>query len=127
MFEAIRNVSGAPKPVGAYSPAIVKGDLVFVSGQIGLDPETGEFIAGGVREQTEQVLKNLAAVLQASGSSPHGILMTTIFLSEIADAKVVNELYGLFVDSARPPARQTVAVKQLPLGALVEISLIASR
>jgi len=122
----IRNVPGAPKPVGAYSPAVVTNGLVFVAGQVGLDPETGALVGGGLEAQTKQVLANLAAVLKASGSSPEKIAMTTIFLANIADAKVVNELYGAFVNAERLPARQTVAVKDLPLGAVVEISVIAA-
>lgn len=124
-MKSIKEIPGAPAPVGPYSPAIVAGGLVFCSGQIALDPSSGKMVDGGVEEQTKQVLKNLRAVLEASGSSVEKIAMTTIFLSDISFGAVVNELYAEFVDSENPPARQTVAVKDLPLGALVEISAIA--
>ncbi len=124
-MEFIKNVPGAPKPVGAYSPAVKANGFVFLAGQIALDTETGALISGGVDAQAKQVLKNIDAVLKASGSSPQQIVLATIFLANIADAKIVNEIYGGFVDPERAPARQTVAVKDLPLGALVEISVIA--
>lgn len=125
-MEFIKNVEGAPKPVGPYSPAVKIEGLLFCSGQIGLDPETGKLVEGGVEEQTKQVLKNMQAVLTASGSSVDRILMTSIFLADIQSGAIVNKLYGEFVNQENPPARQTVAVKDLPLGALVEISVIAS-
>jgi 2-iminobutanoate/2-iminopropanoate deaminase len=125
-MEYINNANGAPKPVGAYSQAVEVGGLVFLSGQIGIDPQTGQIVAGGVEEEARQVFKNLLAVLAASGSSPSQIVMSTVFLTDISHAKIINELYSKFVDAAHPPARQTVAVKGLPLGALIEISLIAA-
>jgi len=124
-MDFIKNVPGAPKPVGPYSPAVKAGELVFLAGQVGLEPESGSLVTG-IEAQTKQVLDNIGAVLAASGSSPKKIVLTTIFLANIGDAKVVNEIYSGFVDSERPPARQTVAVKDLPLGALVEISVIAT-
>ena len=125
-MKTLNQIPNAPKPVGPYSPAVVCGDMVYVSGQIGIEPASGFLIEGGIEAQTKQVLSNIAAVLLAAGSSPDKIVMTTIFLADIADGKIVNEIYGRFVDSENPPARQTVAVKALPLGALVEISVIAS-
>ena len=124
-MQVIKNVEGAPSPVGAYSPAVKCNRMVFCSGQIAIDPETNEFVSGGVEAQLEQVLKNLSAVLTASDSDASSILMTTIFLANIEDAKSVNARYEDFVNKDAPPARQTVAVKDLPLGALVEISVIA--
>lgn len=124
-MQAITNIPNAPAPVGAYSPAIKSGNLVFCSGQIALDPVTNKMVAGGVEAEAKQVLKNLEAVLLAAGSSPKKILMTTIFLANITDAKTVNALYSDFVNLEAPPARQTLAVKDLPLGAQVEISVIA--
>ena len=124
-MQAITNIPGAPAPVGAYSPAIKSGNFVFCSGQIALDPKTNTIVAGGVEAEAKQVLKNLEAVLLAAGSSPRKILMTTIFLANISDAKTVNALYSDFVNLESPPARQTLAVKDLPLGAQVEISVIA--
>jgi 2-iminobutanoate/2-iminopropanoate deaminase len=124
-MEAIRKVSGAPAPVGAYSPAVKAAGLVFCSGQIAIDPETNQLVSGGVAQQAKQVFKNLAAVLEASGSSVDKIVMSSIFLAEIADAKEINGLYSDFIEQSAPPARQTLAVKDLPLGALIEISVIA--
>ena len=124
-MEVLKKVSGAPDPVGAYSAAVKASGLVFTAGQIALDPENNELIPGGIEEQTSQVLENLGAVLQAAGASPQSILMTTIFLTDISHGAKVNEIYSRFVSSDAPPARQTVAVKALPLGALVEISVVA--
>ena len=124
-MQVLKRIEGAPSPVGEYSAAVISNGMVYCSGQIALDPETGEFVSGGVKEQALQVLKNVAAVLKGAGSDFSKVAMTTIFLADISDAKVVNELYGEVVNSSAPPARQTVAVKDLPLGALVEISVIA--
>ena len=124
-MECVNDVQAAPKPVGAYSQAVKAGGLVFCAGQVGLDPVNGNIVSGGIEAQTGQVLSNLNAVLEAAGSSRDRILMTTIFLANISDAPKVNALYGDFVNNEAPPARQTVAVKELPLGALIEISLIA--
>lgn len=124
-MQAITNIPNAPAPVGAYSPAIKSGNLVFCSGQIALDPKTNQMVSGGVEVEAKQVLKNLEAVLLAAGSSPKKVLMTTIFLANISDSKAVNALYSDFVNQEAPPARQTIAVKDLPLGAQVEISVIA--
>jgi len=125
-MEVLKDIKGAPSPVGAYSPAVKCNGMVFCSGQIAIDPETGEFVTGGVEDQATQVFKNLTAVLAASGSAADKIVMTTIFLAKIEDAKSVNALYSDFVNPDAPPARQTIAVKDLPLGALVEVSVIAS-
>lgn len=124
-MEVIHEGQGVPKPVGPYSPAVKLGELVFCSGQIGLNPQ-GDALVEGLEAQTRQVLQNLTAVLSAAGSSPSKIVMTSIFLSDIADGALVNKLYEDFVSQDSPPARQTIAVKALPLGALVEISVIAS-
>lgn len=125
-LEHINNAPNAPKPVGAYSQAVKVGDVVYLAGQIGLNPETGEMVAGGLVEQARQVFANLSAVLVHAGSSPEKIAMTSIFLADISDAKQVNELYSDFVNPQAAPARQTFAVKELPLGARIEISVIAA-
>ncbi len=117
--------SNSPKPIGAYSVAVKSGGVVYVSGQIGIDPSTGGLVDGGLRKQTEQVLKNLSNVLMDSGSDFSHVLMTTIFLTSMNSFKEVGEIYAQYVNPNMLPARQTVAVKDLPLGALVEISLIA--
>ena len=127
IVEVLRNVTGAPKPVGPYSPAAVVGDIVFCAGQIGLDPETNKMVSGGIVPETQRVLANLDAVLSGAGSCRDKVAMTTIFLADLADGPKVNEIYGGWVSSEFPPARQTVAVKALPLGALVEISVIAAK
>ncbi|MBP9838437.1 MAG: Rid family detoxifying hydrolase [Proteobacteria bacterium] len=124
-MEHIKEIQNAPKPVGPYSIAVKANGFVFLSGQVAIDPVTSKLIEGDVAAQIEQVLKNLKAVLHESGSSYEKVVMTTIFLARMEDFKIVNEVYAKFVSSANPPARQTVAVKELPLGALVEISLIA--
>ncbi len=113
----------APKAVGPYSQAIVENGLIYCSGQIGLNPQTGELVEG-LENQTHQVIKNLQAVLQEAGSDLDQILKTTIFITNITDFAKVNEIYGqYFVD--HKPARATVAVSDLPKGAVVEIEAIA--
>jgi len=124
-MKAIVEGVGVPSPVGPYSPAVVHKGIVYCSGQIGLDPDTGS-LKEGLEEQLEQVLTNLKAVLSASGSSVENIIMATIFLSDIGFGAQVNQRYAEFVSADLAPARQTVAVKALPVGALVEISVIAS-
>jgi 2-iminobutanoate/2-iminopropanoate deaminase len=115
----------APRAIGPYSQAVVAGDLVFCSGQIGLDPATMELVApGDVAAQTRRVLDNLAAVLAAAGSDLAAIVKTTIFLADLNDFAVVNQIYGERVGSP-PPARATVQVARLPRDARVEIDAIA--
>ena len=124
-MKAYSSIPGAPAPIGPYSVVTVVGNTVYCAGQIALDPETMKIVDGGVEAQTAQVIKNLSAVLSHVGSSWDKVAMATVFLADIASGKVVNELYSRTVSKDAPPARQTVAVKDLPLGALVEISLIA--
>jgi 2-iminobutanoate/2-iminopropanoate deaminase len=119
------STQGAPAAIGPYSQAIRSGDLLFTSGQIALDPKSGELIDGDVRAQTERVMENLAAVLAAAGASFGSVLKTTIFLTDLADFKVVNEIYGRRFEGFAPPARSTVQVAALPRGAKVEIELVA--
>lgn len=113
----------APKAIGPYSQAAVTGNLLFTSGQIPLDPETGNMVGANVTEQTEQVMKNLAAVLEATGTSFDNVIKTTCFLADIADFAAFNEVYAKYITSA--PARSCVAVKDLPKGSLVEVEVIA--
>lgn len=117
--------TGAPAAIGPYSQAIVAGGLVFCSGQIPLDPSTGQLIDGDVRAQTERVMANLAAVLSASGSSLADAVKATIFLTDRGDFAAVNEVYGSHVGADAPPARSTVQVAALPRGAKVEIEIVA--
>ena len=115
----------APRAIGPYSQGVAGGGLLFCSGQIPLDPKTGEMVgAGDVREQAAQVMRNLDAVLRAGGSSFARVVKTTIYLTDLADFGAVNEVYGGCF-SGDPPARATVQVAGLPKGAMVEIDAIA--
>ena len=114
----------APRAIGPYSQAVVANGLVFASGQIPLDPRTGEFVAGGIREQTERVMQNLSAVLRAAGSGLERVLKATVYLADMADFAEMNEVYGSYFRE-EPPARSTVQAARLPRGARVEIDLIA--
>jgi 2-iminobutanoate/2-iminopropanoate deaminase len=116
----------APKALGPYSQAIRYGDLVFLSGQVGIDPRTGKFAEGGVEAQTHRVIQNLTAVLEAAGLDRSHVLKTTIFLASMSDFQKVNAVYGEYFRD-QPPARATVEVGGLPLGALVEIEAVAGR
>jgi len=118
--------TGAPKAIGPYAQAVGTGDLLFCSGQIALDPATGELKGESVAEQTRQVLRNLAAVLLTGGSGLDNVLRTTVFLTDMADFAAMNEVYAQAFGAHRP-ARSTVAVAALPRGALVEIDAIARR
>ena len=113
----------APKAIGPYSQAILCGGMLYTSGQIALSPESGELVGENIAEQTEQIMKNLSAVLEAAGTSFENVVKTTCFLADIADFAVFNEVYGKYITSA--PARSCVAVKSLPKGALAEVEVIA--
>lgn len=113
----------APAAIGPYSQAIVYGGLVFTSGQIPLDPQTGCVVGDNIRDQAEQVMKNLTAVLEAAGSSPQNAVKTTCFLADMADFTVFNEVYAACFTTN--PARSCVAVKTLPKGVLVEVEVVA--
>ncbi len=115
----------APSAIGPYCHAIRVGDLLFCSGQTPLDPEAMTLIDGDVGEQTAQALANLSAVLEAAGLSLHQVVKTTVFLTDMADFQAMNTVYG-HTFGAHRPARSTVAVKQLPMGAQVEIECIAA-
>jgi 2-iminobutanoate/2-iminopropanoate deaminase len=120
----IVKTEGAPAAIGPYSQAVRAGGFVFASGQIPLDPKTGQFVEGGVREQTEQVLRNLAAVLEAAGSGLGRVVKTTVFLADMDDFAAMNEVYGRYF-SEDPPARATVEAARLPRDARVEIEVVA--
>lgn len=113
----------APKAIGPYSQAILCGGMLYTSGQIALSPESGELVGENIAQQTEQIMKNLSAVLEAAGTSFDNVVKTTCFLADIADFAVFNEVYGKYITSA--PARSCVAVKSLPKGALAEVEVIA--
>jgi 2-iminobutanoate/2-iminopropanoate deaminase len=116
----------APKAIGPYSQAVSAGGFVFTSGQVALDPATGELVAGGFEAQARQVLRNLGHVLESAGCSFQDVVKATIFITDLAHFQVLNELYGEAVGAHRP-TRSTVQVAALPKGALVEIDLVALR
>lgn len=118
------STAASPKAIGPYSQAVRAGGWLFCSGQIPLDPATGEMIPGGIAEQTEQVMANLGAVLKEAGCGFEAVVKATIYLADLADFAVVNDIYGRFFPDC-PPARATVQVAALPKGARVEIDAIA--
>jgi len=124
MTRSAVSTSGAPAAIGPYSQGIIAGGFLFSAGQAALDPETGVLVAGGIEPETERVMANLTAVLDAAGSSWADVVKTTIFLIDMADFATVNGIYGRFVGDP-PPARSTVAVAALPKGARVEIEVMA--
>ena len=120
------STTNAPLAIGPYSQAIASGTLIFASGQVALDPQTGQLIEGDVRAQTRRALENLAAVLQAAGSSAAQVVKTTVYLTTMNTFAAMNEVYAEFFPGD-PPARSTVAVADLPRNALVEVEAIALR
>jgi 2-iminobutanoate/2-iminopropanoate deaminase len=121
----IQEAPGAPRAIGPYSPAVKAGNLVFCSGQIALDPSSGELLAGDIRAQTERVLLNLKAVLEAAGSSLDRVVRTTVYLIDLGEFVAMNEVYGRIFGSTRP-ARTTIEVSKLPKGGRIEIDAIAT-
>lgn len=116
----------APKAIGPYSQGIKAGDFVFTAGQAGVDPATGKLVEGGVAEQTRQVLNNIHAILEASGTSLDRVVKVGVFLQDMADFQTMNAVYAeFFPPDKNPPARTTVQAAGLPLGALVEIDAVA--
>lgn len=118
------STKAAPAAIGPYSQGIVSNGFLFSAGQIALDPQSGNLIDGGIKEQTERVLKNLTAVLQEAGVKWTDVVKTTVYLTDLAHFPILNDIYGKWIAEARP-ARSTVQVSALPRGALVEIDLIA--
>lgn len=123
-MKTIVQTEKAPAAIGPYSQAVKAGGFVFLSGQVALDPASGQVVAGDVRAQTERVLQNLQAVLAAAGSSLAAVVKTTVFLADMNDFAAMNEVYGRFF-SSDPPARATVQAARLPKDVQVEIDLIA--
>ena len=123
MSEAISTAS-APKAIGPYSQAVKAGTLLFTSGQLPLDPTTGRLVAGGIAEQTRQVMANLQAILSAAGTGFSRVVKTTVFLTDLSQFPEFNRTYASYFESA-PPARSTVQVAALPLGAPIEIEMVA--
>jgi 2-iminobutanoate/2-iminopropanoate deaminase len=124
MKQAI-SAPGAPRAIGPYSQAVRSGQLLFLSGQVALDPASGQMIEGGIAEQTRRVFDNLGAVLAAAGRSFADVVRTTVFLADMNDFAAMNEVYGQYFKEPFP-ARATVQVARLPKDARVEIDLIAS-
>jgi 2-iminobutanoate/2-iminopropanoate deaminase len=121
------HTAAAPAAIGPYAQAIAAGDYVFASGQIAIDPATGQLVDGGADAQTRQVMANVAAVLAAAGLAFADVVKTTIFLTDMADFAAVNAIYGESFEGGPVPARSTVAVAALPRGATVEIEVVALR
>ena len=115
----------APKPIGPYSQGVIAGGLLFVSGQIPLDPVSGEMVGGDIEAQTEQVLKNLLAILREAKMGPENVVKATVYLADMADFPRMNEVYGRYLGK-EPPARSTIQAAGLPKGARVEIDVIAA-
>jgi 2-iminobutanoate/2-iminopropanoate deaminase len=123
-MKRIVKTSVAPAAIGPYSQAVEINGMLFISGQLGIDPTTGQLVKGGVSEQAQQVLKNINGILEASGYNLSDVVKTTCFLTGMSDFKEMNAVYAsVFIENQ--PARSTVAVKELPLGAMVEIETIA--
>jgi len=114
-----------PKPIGPYSQAAKAGGFLFLSGQVALDPKSGEMAGGDIRQQTERVLENIKGILEAAGSNLHHVVKTTVFLKDMNEFPAMNEVYGRYFTAA-PPARSTVQVARLPKDALVEIEVTAA-
>ena len=114
-----------PKPIGPYSQAVQCNGFIYLSGQVALDPKTGEMKGGDIREQTQQVLENIKGILEAAGANLHHVVKTMVFLKDMNDFAGMNEVYAKYLVSA-PPARSTVQVARLPKDALVEIEVIAA-
>ena len=119
------SADGAPKAIGPYSQAIRAGSLLFLSGQIPIDPTTGQMVEGDIAQQTHRVFKNLAAILEEAGASFDNVVRTTVYLADMNDFAAMNEVYGTYFSSPAP-ARATVQAARLPRDARVEIDLIAS-
>ena len=125
-MKKIISTKNAPQAIGPYSQAVETNGMLFISGQIPLDPATGSFVEGGIKEQTVQVLKNIISILETAGMNYSNVIKTTVFLTDMANFKEMNEIYAnCFKEN--PPARSTIAVKALPLNALVEIETIAMK
>jgi 2-iminobutanoate/2-iminopropanoate deaminase len=117
--------SQAPKPIGPYSQGVISGGMLFVSGQVPLDPESGELVKGDIEVQVERVLKNIMAILKEAKMGPEHVVKATVYLADLADFPRMNEVYSRYLGK-EPPARSTIQVAALPKGARVEIDVIAA-
>ena len=125
-MKRIITTNNAPAPIGPYNQAVLKGNMLFTSGQIALDPKTGELVLGDIKTETKLVMENLKAVLAEAGMTFEHVLKTSIFISDMKNFGAINEVYGTYFDEATAPARETVEVANLPKYVNVEISMIAS-
>ena len=123
-MKRIISTTSAPGAIGPYSQAVEANGTLYISGQVAIDPATGKMVEGGITEQTEQVMKNIKAILKAAGYSAADVVKSTCLLSDMADFKAMNEVYGRYYTTDQP-ARAAFAVRALPLGALIEIETIA--
>ena len=126
-MKKIINTPKAPAPIGPYNQAVMKGDMLYTSGQIAILPETGELFKGSISEETEVVMQNMKAVLEAAGMTFENVLKTSIFISDMQSFAEINSVYKKYFDENTAPARETVEVANLPKYVNVEISMIASR
>ena len=126
-MKKIIETPNAPAPIGPYSQAVVFDDTLYTSGQIAIDPKTGELINGDIKKETEQVMNNIAAVLAAAGMDFQNVLKTSIFIKDMNDFQKINEVYGSYFNEATAPARETVEVARLPKDVNVEISVLARK
>ena len=124
-MKKIIKTENAPKPIGPYNQAVIAGKYMFISGQIALNPKSGELITDEIKSETTQVMENLKAILSEASLTFDNVVKTTIFLSRMDDFADVNEIYGSYLNDSTAPARETVQVSKLPVGVNVEISMIA--
>ena len=126
-MKKIIETSNAPAPIGPYSQAVLYDDTLYTSGQIAIDPATGNLVSGDISEETKQVMKNIGAVLEEAGMNYENVLKTTIFIKDMNDFQKINAVYGSFFNEATAPARETVEVARLPKDVNVEISVLARK
>ena len=119
--------NNAPAPIGPYNQAVLKGNMLYTSGQIAIDPTTGELVLDDIKSETKQVMKNLEAVLKAANMDFSNVLKTSIFISDMNNFSQINDVYGSYFDDSTAPARETVQVACLPKNVNIEISVIASK
>ena len=124
-MKTIIETPNAPAPIGPYNQAVLSGNMLFVSGQIPIDPQTGDLVEGDIKKETRQSMENISAILEAAGMTFENVIKTSIFLSDMHQFSGVNEVYGSYFDPATAPARETVEVANLPKFVNVEISVIA--
>ena len=124
-MKKIIKTENAPKPIGPYNQAVIAGNYMFISGQIALNPKNGELITNEIKKETTQVMENLKVILSEASLTFENVVKTTIFLSDMNDFSIVNEIYGSYLNDSTAPARETVQVSKLPVGVNVEISMIA--